>query len=157
MMMLRLASTPPLRVAAAAVVCSWYTTHGWRPTSVTTQPHSMATIAARPLTAPSSQNSRCDGSRRCRHHAYSAHSPASNSKNPRPTMASKHRWISHTTGGRHAIPAGNLRAGAEPDQQRIHVRDLQPRINVPVDIHPGQPLRDLPGSLRHVLHGRELH
>ena len=98
----RLASTPPLVVAAAAVVCSRYTTHGCRPTSVTTQPHSMATIAATPLTVPAAQNTRCAGSRRRRHHSNSAHSPRSRSRNPSPTMTSKHRWISHTAGGRSA-------------------------------------------------------
>ena len=98
----RLAMTPPLAVAAAAVVCSRYTTHGCRPTSVTTQPHSMATTAATPLTAPAAQNSRCRGSRRRRHHSNSAHSPSSSSRVPSPTMTSKHKWMSHTAGGRSA-------------------------------------------------------
>src|ERR1700753_2350850 len=34
--------TPPLVVAACDVVMSLYTTHGWRPTSVTIQPPSPA-------------------------------------------------------------------------------------------------------------------
>jgi len=84
------------------VVCSPYTTHGWRPSSVTTQPHSMATIAASPLTAPSSQNSSGRGHRRRRHPVQAAHSPTSSRRDPRPTMTSKLRWISHTTGGRSA-------------------------------------------------------
>jgi hypothetical protein len=69
MIRVRLVSTPPLVVAASAVGRSWYTTQGWRPTSVTIQPHSIATIAASPLTAPAAQNSRWGGSRRRRHHS----------------------------------------------------------------------------------------
>ena len=104
MMTLKLARTPPLVVAGWAVVCSPYTTHGWRPSSVTTQPRSIATTAASPLTAPAVQNSCGSGQRRRRH----------------------------------------------------QVRDLDPTVDVPVDVHPGEPFRDVPGGLRDVFHGREL-
>ena len=96
----RVSMTPPLVVAACAVVISWYTTHGWRPTSVTIQPHSIATSAAGPQAIPSHQNHDCRGRPRRRRHTSRAHSPAASSKNASPTIASKDRWIRVSAGGR---------------------------------------------------------
>ena len=98
----RLSMTPPLVVAAAEVVMSWYTTHGWRPTSVTIQPHSIAASAAGPQSTASHQNHDCRGRPRRRRHTHRAHSPARSSTKASPTMASKDRWISVSAGGRSA-------------------------------------------------------
>ena len=90
-----------------------------------------------------------------------AHSPASSSKNPRPDHHVEaqvdqphHR---RPVGRRDAVPAGDLRAGAEPDQQRIHVRDPQAAVDVPVDVDAAEPFRDVSRRARDVLHRRELH
>src|SRR5258708_9836672 len=96
----------------------------------------MATVAATPLTAPSSQNRRWRGIRRCRHPPQAAHSPASSSRNPRPTITSKHRWISHTTGGRAAAgplsPPLTLVRGLHPPTHQPPPPVLRPPRTPPV-------------------------
>ena len=114
----RVPMTPPLVVAAWAVVMSWYTTHGWRPTSVTIQPHSIATSAAGPQSTASHQNQVCVGRPWRRRRTHRAHSPASSSRNASPTMASKDRWIRVSAGGR--------KAGATESSPVTRVEGLKP-------------------------------
>src|SRR5438105_3911878 len=101
--------TPLAVVAAWLVVSTWYTVQGCLPTSVTVQPHSMASTVAAPDRAPPTRNtvpSRPRGrSRRC--HQYSAsHTPHSSISVPTPTIRSKDRWSSVGIGGR--SPGGTV-------------------------------------------------
>src|ERR1700761_6494587 len=97
--------TPPAEVAAWLVSRTLYTVHGCRPTSVTTQPASMAVTDATPDSAPPARKvvlSRPPGSSRRRHHDHPSHEPHSSIRNPMTTIRSKDRWISVGIGGRNA-------------------------------------------------------
>ena len=92
--------TPLAPVTASSVRITSYTTHGWRPTSVTIQPHSSATIAATPETATARRNQGVFGMSRRRHHAMPNHSPSPISTVQIPTIASKAQCSSVFAGGR---------------------------------------------------------
>jgi len=62
--------TPLAPVTASLVRITSYTTHGWRPTSVTIQPHSSATTAATPDAATDRRNQRDRGMSRRRHQVH---------------------------------------------------------------------------------------
>src|SRR5581483_366575 len=75
------------------------TIHGWRPTSVTTQPDSSAAMAAAPDSAAARRNHLVFGIRRRRHHTTANQSDRAVSAVPRPTITSQARWTG-VTGGR---------------------------------------------------------
>ena len=137
--------TPPLVVAACAVVMSWYTTHGWRPTSVTIQPHSIATSAAGPQSDPEPPEPGLPGQAAAPPPRPAAPTvPPASSTNASPTMASKDRWIRVSAGGRsaasHRVQPGDLGMRAEADQQRVGVRNRQAEVDVPVHVEAAEVL-----------------
>src|SRR5256885_10520723 len=102
------AGTPAV-VAAWLVVRTWYTVHGCRPTSVTTQPASIAATVATPDSAPPARNTvprRPRGRSRRRHQHTASHTAHSSMAEPTPTIRSNDRWISVGIGGR--SPGGTL-------------------------------------------------
>jgi hypothetical protein len=66
---------------------------------VTTHPASIAVTAATPLTAAGTRNHAVSSSRRWNHHHQPCHAASANKKKPRPTITSKLRWISVSSGG----------------------------------------------------------
>ncbi len=60
--------------------------NGWRPTSVVTQPASIASTAAAPETATARRNHGEAGIRWRRHHVHASHSASSSSAEPIPTI-----------------------------------------------------------------------
>ena len=67
---------------------------------MTTHPASIAATAATPLTADGTRNHGVTSSRRWNHHHQPCHAASANRKKPRPTIRSKLRWMSVTSGGR---------------------------------------------------------
>ena len=67
---------------------------------MTTHPASIAATAATPLTADGTRNHGVTSSRRWNHHHQPCHAASANRKKPMPTIRSKLRWMSVTSGGR---------------------------------------------------------
>src|SRR5262245_32964453 len=96
----KVTQTPLAPVTASLVRMTSYTTHGWRPTSVTIQPDSRATTAATPETATARRNHGVRGMSRRRHHAHASHRRRTISALQIPTMVSNAQWSIVLAGGR---------------------------------------------------------
>ena len=67
---------------------------------MTTHPASIAATAATPLRADGTRNHGVTSSRRWNHHHQPCHAASASRKKPRPTIRSKLRWMSVSSGGR---------------------------------------------------------
>jgi hypothetical protein len=92
--------TPFACVTASDVRMTLYTIHGWRPTSVTIQPHSSATTDATPDMAVARRNQRDCGKSFLRHQPIPSQSARRMSALQIPTIASKDKCSSVFAGGR---------------------------------------------------------
>ncbi len=95
-----MSQTPLAPVIASSVRMIPWTIHGWRPTSVTIQPASMAMIASTPETATMRRNHTVWGKSRFRHQEIPSQIPRRIIPVPIPTIASKDRCRSVFAGGR---------------------------------------------------------
>ena len=87
---------PVFAVAASSTFIISQTIHGWRPTSLTVQPASIATTARTPVLAATRRNHRLRGMSR-RNIQLAHHQRVSrNSRVPRPTMMSHARCVTLT-------------------------------------------------------------
>src|SRR5262249_46806139 len=91
MMRMKVSHTPLLAVAASSTRMYWLTIHGCRPTSVTTQPASRATIAIAPDAAAGTRNHFVCGKLRLNNHAPAYHNDSRNSSVAKPTIRSQAR------------------------------------------------------------------
>ena len=112
-----------------------FTTHGWRPTSVTIQPHSSAITDAMPDTATARRNHGVRGMSRFLHHAIRSHSPSAMSALQTPTIVSNAQCSIVLNGGRSS-------AGTESSPVTF-VSVLQPTRN---ESKPGMPMPPLTPS-----------
>ena len=97
--------TPLDGVTAVLTSRTLYTIQGCRPTSVTTHPASIATTAATPDNAAGTRNHAVIRTRRWNHHHQPCHAASTNRKKPSPTIRSKLRWMSVSSGGSSAAGA----------------------------------------------------
>ncbi len=101
------ATTPVDADTAPTVRTCCQTIHGWRPTSVVTQPASMATMAAPPAATAAHQNTRCSGGARRLHHDHANHAASTRSADPMPTMIWNDQCTTLTGGRSAASTASN--------------------------------------------------
>ncbi len=130
-----MSQTPLAPVIASSVRMIPWTIHGWRPTSVTIQPASMAMIASTPETATMRRNHTVWGKSRFRHQEIPNQSPRKIIPVPIPTIASKARCRSVFAGGRSS-------SGTE-SSPITSVSVLQPTRN---ESSPGIPIPNLTPS-----------
>ena len=121
-----MSQTPLAPVTASSVRITPWTIQGWRPTSVTIQPHSIATIAAIPETATARRNHGVFGMSVRRHQTNPNQAPSAISAVPIPTIVSNDQCSMVLAGGRsfggYRVEAGHLRVGTEADQERVEAR-----------------------------------
>ncbi len=127
--------TPLAPVTASSVRITPLTIQGWRPTSVTIQPASMATIVATPEIATARRNHGVCGMSRFRHQTKPNQSPSAISAEPMPTMVSNARCSRVLAGGRSS--------GGTESSPITSVSVLQPTRN---ESRPGMPMPHLTPS-----------
>src|SRR6476646_6176917 len=119
-------------VTASEVRMTLLTIHGWRPTSVTIQPHSSATIEATPETAVARRNHRVWGMSRLRHQLAPSQIPSRLNTEQIPTIVSKAQCS--------IVFAGGRSSGGTESRPITWVLVLQPTRN---ESKPGIPIPPL--------------